>query len=365
MNNDIVAQKKKVVIGVDVHLKKHVVTCRIDGEYTKPVHLKPETVQWERFLGRFPECEITVVYEAGLTGFNLHDWLCWFNGLNGARITPVVLPPARVPKAPGDKVKTDKRDTVRLINALDDKRIHPVTVPDIERREARQVVRSRAAAVDQLKQVKNQIQGMLTFHGADYASKGKWSKKWIEQIRKSIREHDATGLLSKLLEINLVMFEHLKSAVSELTAMARELFRNSEASTVARAIEKQRGVGWLSALVITLETADFLAFKNSEAYASYTGVVPSESSSGDTTRRGGITRVGNANIRRILGECAWTWIRYDPQAAAIYRRIKAGKDSRKNIAITAMMRRLAVRIFHIARNELLGLPPAQWGAAVS
>ena len=107
-----------------------------------------------------------------------------------------------------------------------------------------------------------------------------------------------------------------------------------------------KGVGPLSAVRIACEVADFAAFKNSDAFASYTGLVPGEHSSGDTVHHGHITKTGNRRLRHIFVECAWMWLRDDPEARRIFNRIRAGKRERTCLAIVALARRLAVMAYH-------------------
>jgi transposase len=340
-------------MGVDVHTCKHVVTCKIDGEFTNAIHIKPEVGAWEKFIARFPGCELNVVYEAGLTGYNLYDWLTGLNGLNGTRIRVCVAPPAKIPRAAGDRVKTDRRDTIKLIHALENKSFKPVVVPNREQREERELVRERERALKHLKGLKNEIHGFLKFHGVAYAKKGSWGKAWLEAVEAAVARRDTTGLLKKSFAFKLAAYHHAHTSLADLTKAAKRLFKEGACALVAQAIAQADGVGWLSAVTIAVETPDFLAFKNSEAYAASTGTVPSESSSGESVRRGAITRAGNRHVRRVLTECAWVWIRKDEAAARKYHEIKAGVDSRKKIAIVAMMRRLAVKIYHLARTALL------------
>jgi transposase len=238
-----------------------------------------------------------------------------------------------------------------------------VAVPSRAQREERELLRERERALKHLKGVKNEIHGFLKFHGIAYSNKGSWSKAWLEAVETAVARRDTTGHLKEVFAFKLASYHHLKTILGDLTKAAKRLFKEGACAMVAQAIARADGVGWLSAVTIAVETPDFLAFKNSEAYASSTGTVPSESSSGDSVRRGAITRAGNRHVRRVLTECAWIWIRKDKEAAKTYYRIKGGKDSRKKIAIVAMMRRLAVKIYHLAKNALLDQLSIQQPAA--
>jgi transposase len=355
MNKKIVAQNKQVLVGVDVHVNKHVVTCKIDGVHTGTVHLRPNHPRdWENFIGRFPGCDMKIVYEAGLTGYNLYDLLTGLNGLNMTRIDALVAPPAKIAKAPGDRVKTDKRDSKRLLDALEVGNFKPVVVPTRAQREERALVRERERIVGDIKRMKNEIHGFLKFHGIPYARIGLWSASGLEAAQAAVAQRAAKDdCLAQIMAAKIELLRLLMAQLVRFNKSVRRLFKEGDCAFVAQAIARQTGVGLLSAVTMAVETPDFLAFRNSEAYASYTGTVPSENSSGDSVSRGGITHVGNRHIRRVLTECAWAWIRRDKDAAAMFRKIRAGSEKRTKTALVAMMRRLAVRVYHLAKTALL------------
>lgn len=357
MNRDIVAQDRKVVIGADVHTGKHVVTAKTGADtYDRTQHLHPSKAAWKTYLEKFPGCDMRVVYEAGPNGFNLYDWIGELRAEEGIPVHAVVVPPAQVPKAPGKRaVKTDKRDSRSLIQALELKSFEPVVAPHKAHREERQVVRTRQALKKMETQLKNQIHGIIKFFDIPRPDGNAWTRRWVEALKTNTRQTDATGHLwaaaASLLEI-------LASVGGEIGVlekrMKKQIVEKGACGENARKLKKLIGIGDIAAATIATEVADFAAFRNSEAFASYVGVVPGESSSGDRVQRGRITRVGNSRLRRIFVECAWMWIRYDPEARKRYYRIVGGKDKRKYIAIVALARRLAVKAWHAVVNG----PPA-------
>lgn len=346
MSKRIVAQNETVVIGADVHMNKHVVTVKVGREIAGTSHLSPNPEAWRTFLKRFPGCEIHVVYESGPQGYNLHDWLTEMNGENGTKIYVYIAPPALVPRAPGKKVKTDKRDTIGLIQAHEMSSFRPVVVPDRAAREERELTRTRDQMKNMQKQIKNQIHGMVKFHGVRYPECGRWSRAWLAQLEMNIQAMDTTGCLYFAFKIKLDLYEATKKAIAALDKNIYAMTREGSCADTAQKIEQFRGIGWFSAAIIATEVADFHSFDNSDAFASYIGVVPRESSSGETTRRGRITKAGNRRLRRIFVECAWVWIRYDDEARRQFNKIKMGKPERARIAITAMSRKLAVKVYH-------------------
>ena len=354
MLKGIIAQNEQVVIGVDVHTKKHVVTVKTaDGEYHRATHIHPSKAAWEEFLKKFPGCRIHIAYEAGPNGYALYDWIKEIRKGTTGYITVDVVPPAQVPKVPGKKnMKTDKRDSRDLIHAVELKSYDSVVVPDTRKREERQVLRVRQALVEQRTQIENQIHGAVKFHAIPAPEGNAFTKKWLLRLRHNIAAADTTGCLRVALEALLSVLETIMNQIAVLERQMKEIIKKGYCGEVARKLKGLTGIGDISAATIATEVADFAAFRNSEAFASYVGLVPGEFSSGDHTRRGRITRAGNSRLRRVLVECAWMWLRLDENARKEFYRIMAGKDERKYIAIVALARKLAVKVYHRVVNGL-------------
>jgi transposase len=355
----IIAQNEKVVIGTDVHTRKHVVTVKIGNDrYEKARHLFPDIEAWRNFLRRFPGCVIRVVYEAGPHGFNLRDQLGRIAEEEGADIAATILPPSKIPVEPGGKrVKTDKRDSRGLIDEYEKGKIEPVVAPPAEQREERQVVRTRESLKKMETELKNQIHGIIKYHGIRQPAGNSWTKHWTAELRRNVKEKDLTGHLAAVVETLLKLLDEIRLQVRALLERMDAILAEGRCGTTAKRLLGLTGVGKISALTIATEVADFGAFRNSEAFSSYTGLIPGERSSGDRVRRGRITRAGNARLRRVLVEAAWMWVRYDPEARKIFFKIMGGRQERKYIAIVAIARRLAVKAYHKAAS-----PPAQAAA---
>ena len=363
MNKKIVAQNRTVLLGVDVHTASHVVSVKVAGqEMAGTCSMAPSRDAWRSFLRRFPGCELHVVYESGPHGYTLHDWLVELREeYEGGAIFVYIAPPAMVPRAPGRKrMKTDRRDSASLIQAFETKSFRPVVVPDRESREERELVRTREQMMGMRKQLKNQIHGMVKSHGVEYPRQGaKWFGKWIEQLAENVKAADTTGNLYYAFRVKLKMLKETSAAISRLDKRIARLYEKGRCGETARKLSGLTGIGRLSSVIIATEVADFAAFDNSDAFASYVGVVPGETSSGESTRRGHITRAGNRRLRWIFTECAWSWVRHDPEARKTFNRLRAGKHERSKIAIVAMARRLAVRAYH----QVVNGPPADARAA--
>jgi transposase len=342
----MIAQDRQIVIGADVHKVNHVVTamCVDEGEYCHPAkQIGANEHAWREYIGRFPGCRIHVVYEAGPDGYNLHDWIERIRERDGIDVRAEIAPPAQVPKAPAARnKKTDKRDSVSLIHAKMLKSYHPVVVPVEAKREERQLMRSRKFLVKQEVALKSHIRGALRFQGICEPPRRAWSRPWIAGVREAAAAKDTTGFLKDTLDAFLDLYMAVKDKLKEINKRMKDIVNDGHSNEVALRLKELVGIG---------EVADFTAFRNSEAFASYAGLVPGERSSGEQQRQGRTTRACNHRLKALLVECAWVWLQHDPEAKRIFSRIKAGVDKRKYIAIVALARRLAVKVYHKALDN--------------
>ena len=355
MNGKIVAQDTEVKIGVDVHTGSHVVTVKVGNKIVERTKLRPAAEVWNKYLKRYPGCAIHVIYESGPNGYNLYDWLTEMDGEDGREVRVYVAPPAMVPKAPGKtRVKTDRRDSELLIRAFESESFRPVVVPGKTRRVERELVRTRDRIMKDIQRTKNRIHGLMKYHGIEYPQGEKnWSKGWREMTIVASDRADATGGLKDILLMHLKELDAACEALAGLEKRIVALASSGECGAVMRKLMKQTGIGTVSAALVATEVVSFEAFDNSEAFASYTGLVSGARGTGNTMHQGPITKEGNRRLRRILVECAWVWVRYDDDAKAKFDSLKITRGKRR--AIVAMARRLAVRLYHQIVN---GASPA-------
>ena len=318
MNNRIIAQNEEIVIGTDVHLEDHqLAIVRQDGVLIKNKRIKANKKSWEDTLERLPGCKITVVYEAGLTGYGLYDLI------TGMGHTAVVVAPE---KHVG--VKTDKRDSQSIARDFLAKRARAVVVPAYDKRVKRQVLRTRHQMMDTLKQLKNQLKSLVTFHGlAGGLGEKKDGDMWLKFV------------MSLMVDVMDVVKEKIVALETALSSIAAE----DEYRGQAESLMEMDGVGLLCAMEVVLGVADMSAFEKSGQFASFFGLCPGEKSSGDKKHQGGITHCGSGRARFILIQCAWSRIRKNKDEKERYEKLKARIGSRK--AIVAMARRLAVQIW--------------------
>lgn len=314
---------------------------------------------------------IRCCYEAGPLGFAL----C--RELRAKGISCVVIAPSLIPKTPGDHVKTDKRDAENLARFFRSGDLTEVHLPDAVTESMKDLERARFDAKNAQTAARQQLTHFLLRHGKRYDGVKRWSPTHLEWIRYLKFEHEAHN---RVLVDYLQAVEQATARIERLMKDIAELVQTWTLRPVVEALQALRGVQLLTAVTVVAEIADFARFETAPKLMAYLGLVPSEHSSGESRRRGGITRCGNANVRTLLVESAWN-NRFrpkisrelkkrqeglDPQTCDVawkaqhrlharYTRLSGrGKNAQKTI--TAMARELTGFIWAIARQPQLLAP---------
>jgi transposase len=329
---------------------KHLaITVMADGEVVKQVTIGHTRTAIESFLRRFPGCRIRAAYEAGCFGYWLYDTLVELG------VDVIVTPPSLLERAPGERVKTERRDSLHLAVQLAAGRLKAVAIPSKEERATRQLVRT----YEQLKRMRVQamvrIRSFLEFHHIEVPAEAgrKWTRvflSWLETF--AFEGTPGAKHLRRSLDALLRGYRDLTDEVNQLKKEIGQLAKTKPYERAAHVLQSTPGVGTLSAMIVLTETRNVRRFRTSQEFASNLGLVPSEHSTGEQQHRGHITKAGNRHIRGVLVECAWTWIRYDKAAYAAYRRIARRREPKR--AIVAMARRLAVKIYWQLRQIHFG-----------
>ena len=241
--------------------------------------------------------ELRFCYEAGPCGYGIHRELL------EAGHSCVVVAPSLIPRKPGDRIKTDRRDAINLAKLHRAGELTPVWVPDPTHEAIRDLVRARQAAVRTLRQARQQLSGFLLRHGYHY-HRPAWTlmhRRWLAGLKFEQPVHH-------------IVLEDCIAAVEAATARRNRLEAHIEAvlpdwslASVVRALQALRGVRLVSAATLVAELGDITRFNNPRQLMAYLGLVPSEHSSGRTRRQGGITKAGNGAARRMLIEAAWSY----------------------------------------------------------
>jgi transposase len=288
-------------VGLDVHKESIAIAVAAEGREAPRFigTTGPRLGELIKTLDRLgtPQ-QLRLAYEAGPTGYRLAREL-------GARgYVCEVIAVAQMPRRPGDRIKTDRRDALTLARYLRSGELTPVTIPD-ERDEAiRDLARAREDAVRARLKARQQLKAMLLRHGHRYAGKTFWTAAHERALAKIRFDHPAQDLA--YAEYRTAVQE-AHARVERLELALREQVAEWRLAPVVNAIMALRGINFIAAAVILCELGELSRFAHPKQLMSYLGLVPSESSTGESRAQGKITKTGNAHVRRILIESAWTY----------------------------------------------------------
>jgi transposase len=241
--------------------------------------------------------ELRFCYEAGPCGYGIQ------RQLSTAGHGCIVVAPSLIPRKPGDRIKTDRRDAINLAKLHRAGELAAVWVPDQAHEAIRDLVRARLAAVRTLRQARQQLSGFLLRHGHHY-NRPAWTlmhRRWLAGLSFDQAVHHI------VLEDCITAVEAATARRDRLEAHIEAMLPGWSLAPVVRALQALRGVALVAAATLVAELGDMTRFANPRQLMAYLGLVPSEHSSGSTRRQGGITKAGNGAARRVLIEAAWSY----------------------------------------------------------
>ena len=351
---------KVTMIGCDVHDASLVLRVAVgqDAAIKKTFGGSEvaEMIGWlKEFALRREAPRIVLAYEASSRGFGLYDQL------TEAGIECYVLAPTHLPRTSHrQKNKTDDKDANMLLNevrafVLAGRALPQVWVPDPQTRDEREVVRMRLQIGEQRTSIKNQIRQLAKRNSLVFpvwfTKSGEWSRRslqWLHEVAagtSSSLPEGARVVLSSLIDL----YAALSCELKELDQAVLRLARSERYTQRFRKLKLMSGVGTLTAMVFLTELGDLARFANRRQLAAYLGLAPSAHESGtQDDRKGHITRQGSARVRHVLCQAAWAALRCSKEYKATYEKIRRGTPKRSKVAIVALMRRLAIAMWHTA-----------------
>ena len=310
-------QRQIRYLGLDVH--KATIAVAIAEEAGAPTSygkIPNDASAIRKLMTRLgdPAVELRVAYEAGPTGYALHRQLAKLG------IDCLVAAPSLIPKRAGDKVKTDRRDALKLARLLRSGDLTRVWVPDAAHEALRSLVRARAdAKADQLR-AKHRLSKFLLRQGC-WPPMGvrNWTLRYLAWLRQLEFEHlpDRVVFAEYVAEVTAA-----GERIKRLEAALHQCAQSSSQVALIRALQAFRGIGFLTAVTLVAEAGDLRRFRTAPQFMAYVGVVPSESSSGGKQQRGSITKTGNSLLRHVLGEAAHH-ARHAPRVSGTLKRRQA------------------------------------------
>ena len=357
-----------IYVGMDVH--KETIAIAVFRDNNKNVEyerqIRNEAGQIIKFFKKLKEREENIIscYEAGPTGFSL------YRILEEMDISCYVAAPSLLPRKPGDRIKTDKRDAVMLGKVLRNGEIISVHVPTRSDGAVRDYLRMSNNTKSDLRKKKQQLLMFLLSIGKKYdTGKSYWTgahRKWLkslkfgEEVHKLVFDEYYIAILELEEKIN-----RFKEKIEEISAEARYVEQVSK-------LRCFKGIDTLTALTFVTEIGDFRRFREAKAFMSYMGLVPSEYSSGEKRRVGSITKAGNSRLRKLLIESSWHYKYYVPSKRLSMRRKgnapetiayadKAGRRLNKIYSKFLFRGKLSQKIVTAVARELSGFI---WGMMV-
>jgi transposase len=338
-----------------------------------------------RYLGEFPATDaamrklvaklaakytkLTFCYEAGPTGYGLYRLIKRLGH------ECIVVAPSLIPKKAGDRVKTNRRDALSLAKLLRAGELTAVWVPDGRHEAMRDLSRARLAAKKDQQGKRQQVSSLMLRLGRIYPGKTTWGPahmNWL--MAQKLEHHEQRTALEELLH----GVRQESERIERLEQAIREAVPEWSLAEVVAALQAMRGIDLIAAVGVIAEIGDLWRFQNPRELMGYLGLVPSEDSTGDSVRRGSITKAGNGRARRILVEAAWSYrhparVGKEKQVkvAAAPRRVREiawkaqtrlcgrfrtllRKGKKPTVAATAIARELAAFVWAINREVMAG-----------
>jgi len=313
----------EVVIIDDQRLSDHICIGRIAS--TRQAFTKLA----RQLQSKYPKSTLHFVYEAGPCGF----WI--YRLLTSLGHVCYVVAPSLIPKKPGERIKTDKRDAIKLARLMRANELSPIYVPEADDEAVRDLSRLRETACHDRKRAKHQIKSFLLRNFISYQGSANWGPKHRRWLAELVLPHPAQQIvLQEMIHTLNERTQRLNNLDNELAHIASQW----RFYPVVKAIQAMRGVSMILATGLICELGDLTRFDHPSKLMSYIGLVPSEHTSSDKRRLGAITKMGNTRARRLLVEGAHSY-RYQPKVSVeMERRQEDLPQSIKDIAWQAQLR---------------------------
>ena len=283
---------------------------------------------------------VTFCYEAGPTGYELYRLIKRLGH------DCIVAAPSLIPRKAGDRVKTNRRDALSLARLLRAGDLTAVWVPDPRHEAMRDLTRAREAGVEDLTAKRQQVSSLLLRLGRFYPGKRNWTRTHMKWLASQKLEHTEQRIA---FEEMLLAIREAEARVARLEQAIRDALPDWSLSDLVTALMAMRGLDLVSASAFLAEMGDLSRFATARELMGYLGLVPSEQSTGDKVKRGGITKTGNRRARRILVECSWSY-RHPPRVGKEkLAKVAAAPREAREIAWKAQ-HRLTCRYRALIRN---------------
>jgi len=327
-------------VGMDVD-KEKIVLARLGAgrgaEVQEHVIANTPSAVKKHFTVLLADAEVHASYEAGCFGFGL------YRQLSAMGVAVLVAAPGLIPRKPSDHIKTDRRDARTLAMALRAGQLTGIYVPTAQDESVRDYLRMYEDLRGDLRICKQRILHFLLRRGIRYDQGGPWTvrhKNWLSSLEFSDPRD------RKTLDMYLSTMQEIEGKCSEAAEEVEQIAAQDRYREQTKKLTAFKGIKTLIALSFVADIGDFRRFPNARQFMAYLGVVPSEHSSGNKRRQGGITKAGNSHLRRLLVEAAWHYRSYHPSSRVLTERRK-GVDPQILTYANRAGRRLSRKYMHL------------------
>jgi transposase len=341
MRGNFIPREYDIFTGLDVSKKSISVTFTNHQGFIRSLNMPHKAEHLLNYVRKhFPDQKIAFVYEAGPTGYGLYD------GLAAQAYPCLIAAPSMIPRAPGQRVKTNRLDSKALSENLRGGQLKSIHVPSPTYRQLRHLTQLRDVLVSELAGMKQRIKSLLLFEGTEFPPAPPGSQ-WSFLVKDKLRKLPCSGTVRFKLDQLLDSLEFNEKQVLKTITEIRRFCRNDpELSQCMKYLMTISGIGWITASQLLARIGDWRELNNIRQLAGFLGLVPTEHSTGERIDRGSITRTGDERLRSKLIQASWSAIRQDGELREFFRSVcrKHPREVASRVAIVAVARKLSVRI---------------------
>jgi len=340
-NQRFIPRDYDVFAGLDVD-KKSISATFIDHQgFLKSLNMPYKVEHLLNYVRKhYPDKKVAFAYEAGPTGYGLYD------GLEAQAYPCLIASPSMIPKAPGQRVKTNRLDSRGISENLRGGQLKSIHVPSVLYRELRHLTQLRDTFVSELVAMKQRIKSLLLMEGLEFPPAPAGSQ-WSFMVKAKLRKLPCSSTVRFKLDELLDGLEFNEKRVVKTTQQIRRFCQNDpELSQCIEYVVSVSGIGQIVASQLLARIGDWRELGNVRQLGAFLGLVPTEHSTGERTDRGSITHSGEPRLRSKLIQAAWSAIRKDGELREFFRSVcqSHARPLASRVAIVAVARKLTVLI---------------------
>lgn len=348
MTTTYLPKEYDIFLGIDVDKNKFSFTVQDHSVMSKAKTIPSEPEQLYNYVqNHFAGKKVLFAYEAGPTGYYLHDYL------SEKKQNCLVVSPLSIPKAPNQRVKNNRIDSQKIVEELKAGKLKSIRVPQGAYRELRHLINLRENYVYNRKASKQRIKSLLLYTNLCSILKDT-EQNWSSNYIRILKELPCSDVVRKRLNMLLMDLDYARTQTAAILRHLRTFVKaHREIQENVRYLISIPGIGFITSVTIIGRIGDPMKLKNVRELSAFAGLVPTEHSTGDSVHYGSITHLGNSVLRSLLIEASWSAIRKDKELNQFYFRIKnrhhTAIGARK--AIVAVARKLTQRIYRVLKEQ--------------